>query len=83
MEVSLDTIIQEIEERGGYVEDEEKRENNEEYRQRIMLIGTILRELFVSDRETLLLMSKPEHEAYTLFTTNYRPYILLHPEIQS
>jgi hypothetical protein len=29
------------------------------------------------------LMSKPEHEAYTLFTTNYRPYILLHPEIQS
>jgi hypothetical protein len=76
-------MIEKIQERGGYVEDAEKRENSEEYRQRIMLISTILAELFVSDRETLLLMSKPEHEAYTLFTTNYRPYILLHPEIQS
>ena len=61
MEVSLDTMLQEIEKRGGYLEDNEKRETNEEYRQRMMLISTIVRELFVGDRETLVEMSKPDH----------------------
>jgi deoxyadenosine/deoxycytidine kinase len=61
METALDTMIQEIEKRGGYVENKQKRENDKEYRQRMMLINTIVTELFVGDRETLVKMSNPDH----------------------
>jgi hypothetical protein len=48
----------------------------------MMLINTIVTELFVGDRETLVKMSNPDHPWHDIFATHYRACILWNAEIQ-